>query len=118
MTYYFHGKGLAFTGSYSEAIDIMQEGLMVSGNNKVIRSTMLNGMSESAIFNERVDDAKNWIDESIQVSEGNNPLTYELLGDLYQLEGNIKEAIKYWEKSRDMGNDTAKIKSKIEANKS
>jgi tetratricopeptide (TPR) repeat protein len=118
MVYYFNGVALAKTETYDVARDIMEEGLMVSGNNKVIRSTMLNGLAYSALISNNLEDSRRWLDQSLEVSEGNNPLSIELLGDLYQAEGNTEAALEQWEKSKKMGNNSNKLNAKIEANKS
>lgn len=117
LGFYFYGIALAETKSNDDAQDILQEGLMIAGKNTNLQSTIKCGMALNAMRLGNNDSAIKLLEEAKSIND-QNALTFEYLGDYYQLTGDPKKALDNWQNAQKMGNSSMKLKGKIEANKS
>ncbi len=114
---YHHGYGLMYSKRHEDASEILDEALMVSGKNNVLKSTVYVAIATNNLLQEKLELAKYNIDLALKVSDNKNPLAIELLGDYYLAIGNDKEAVTNWERSLKMGNQNTKLIQKIEDNR-
>lgn len=63
-------------------------------------------------------EARIYIDEAMKVEEGNqSDVVVEHCGDIYFMNGETDEAVKYWQKSLELGNESDVLKKKIKLKK-
>lgn len=63
-------------------------------------------------------EARIYIDEAMKVEEGNqSDVVVEHCGDIYFMNGETDEAVKYWQKALELGNESDVLKKKIKLKK-
>lgn len=62
-------------------------------------------------------EAKIYIDDAMKNGGGESDVVVEHCGDIYYMNGEKDEALKYWQKSKEMGNKSETLKKKIEQKK-
>ena len=63
-------------------------------------------------------EARIYIDEAMKVEEGNqSDVVVEHCGDIYFMNGEADEALKYWQKALELGNESDVLKKKIKLKK-
>ncbi len=62
---------------------------------------------------ERYEDAKNYIDQTLQNDSLPSSVLYEHAGDIYAMYGDIPKALEFWQKSADAGNNSKLLFRKI-----
>jgi len=62
----------------------------------------------------RYPEAKIYIDEAMKNGGNESDVVVEHCGDIYYMNGENEEAVKYWLQSREMGNESETLKKKIE----
>ncbi len=65
----------------------------------------------------RIDDALTYIQKALQNNEANNSVYLEHYGDILFMKGDKENAIAQWQKAKNAGNDSEKLKRKINEKK-
>ncbi len=62
-------------------------------------------------------EARIYIDDAIKNGGDKSDVVVEHCGDIYYMNGDVEGALKYWKQAKEMGNDSATLKKKIEKKK-
>ena len=108
--YLYYAKSLILNDKAADAVGILDEGMLVSANNKVVGSKIQTAKAEAFIKLSEIDKAKIAIDKAIELSDDKNAMAYEILGDYFDLKNQPNEAKQAWLKSEALGNTAIKEK--------
>jgi tetratricopeptide (TPR) repeat protein len=114
INYFFSSLCNTNKKNYIEGISIAEEGLIVSGGNKVSSAKIQAALGLAFIGKKEFDKAQLAIDKAIEISEGKYAFAYETLGDLYNAKGNSAKAKENWLKSSQLGNKSKQLMLKIQ----
>lgn len=113
INYYFLTKAQVLQSKYSDAIDFIEEGLMVAATNKIV-SSKIKYVEALFYFNQsKFPKAKEVVLLSINLSDNKNAIAYELLGDIASASGDNKGAKEAWIQSRNLGNKESELNTKL-----
>jgi len=115
--YLNYGKALTLNNEIDEAKDILNEGLMVSGNDAYFLSNLKAELARANLYIDNTSAAETLLKESLKISNNNNFTAFEIYGDLYIKEGNTKQAVEQWKKSAELGNTSPQLLIKLETQK-
>lgn len=103
MAYFFYGKALISNNKAQDALEISDEGLMVSSGNGLFISKLETIKAEAFLSQKKTDQAKLSIDKAMESSNKQNPIAFKLLGDYLEQTGDHAEAVKAWQTASNMG---------------
>lgn len=115
--YMYYGRANTFTGNYSEAIDILNEGTFVSGKDIYNKSNILAELGRAYSFKDDFVGADENIARSLKMSDYKNPLALEISGDILFKKGDTEGAISQWKNAQKAGNKSGGLAEKIELKK-
>ncbi len=114
IAYFFSSLSYANKKNYAEAQTLAEEGLMVSGGNKVSMSKINAALGVALMGKKEYDKAQLALEKAIALSDNNNAFAYEVLGDLFLLKGNVSQAKEQWRKSSELGNKSKQLMVKLQ----
>ncbi|MEM9547857.1 MAG: tetratricopeptide repeat protein [Bacteroidota bacterium] len=115
--YMYYGRANTFTKSYDEAIDLLNEGLLVSGKDTYHKSNLMAELARAHFGKGDIEGAEKHISNALTMSENKNGLALEINGDLLYQKGDVEGAISYWEKAQKAGIRSTNLADKIEQKK-
>lgn len=115
--YMYYGRANTLTKNFSEAIDLLEEGVFVSGKDVYHKSNMLAELARAYTYQKKYDDADHKVAEALEMSQNKNPLALEIYGDLLYQKGDTQGAIKQWKNAQNAGSRSSILKKKIEDKK-
>jgi len=115
--YMYYGRANTFTKNYSEAIDILNEGVFVSGKDLYNKSNILAELGRVYSFKNDFDAADENISKALKMSDNKNGLALEILGDILFKKGDTAGAILQWKNAQNAGNRSGGLAEKIELKK-
>lgn len=113
INYFFLSKALVLQRKYSDAIDYIEEGMMVSASNKIVASKLKYVEALSYFNQSKLPKAKETVLLAISLSDNKNAIAYELLGDISSTGGDTKSAKEAWLQSRNLGNKESELDAKL-----
>jgi tetratricopeptide (TPR) repeat protein len=111
--YFFYGLARNETGQVNDAMDFLQEGLLIAGRDITIKSNLLAELARSYHLQGQSDKANEKVEESLKLSKGNNPYALEVKGDILNAAGQKEEARKLWTKAQNLGLHRASLAQKL-----
>ncbi len=110
IAYLFNAYSLNRKNEPADALDILQEAMLMSSENKQLRKSIKTEMAYSKFLQQEYDAALKILD-----SEPNETLvSLELYGDIYMKLGEKNKAIQKWKKALSLDPDSQELISKIE----
>ena len=115
--YMYYGRANTFTKNHDEAIDLLNEGLLVSGKDVYHKSNILAELARAYAAMGDMETAEKHIVNSLTISEDKNGLALEIKGDILFQKGDAEGAISYWKKAQKTGIRSTNLADKIEQKK-
>jgi tetratricopeptide (TPR) repeat protein len=112
INFYFNAIANIKSKNFKDAISIAEEGMIVSGGNKIQQSKLKTAIALAYLSNNEKDKAQKLIDEAISLNDKNSS-AYEVLGDINESMGDISKAKENWKKSISLGNKSKRLIGKI-----
>jgi len=110
IAYLFNAYSLNRKNDPEEAIDILQEAVLISSDNEQLRLTIKTEMAYSKFLQGEYEAALKILD-----SEANeSPTATELYGDIYSRQGNKEKAVQFWKKALDGNPNNQELATKIQ----
>ncbi len=114
IAYLFNAYSLNRKLEPEDAFDLLQEAVLMSGNNKELSLSIQTEMAYSKFLQQEYDTAMKILDtEPIQTAAA-----YDLRGDILMKQGKQKKAIENWKKALQLSPDTKSIQVKIQNSQS
>ncbi|MBK9736014.1 MAG: tetratricopeptide repeat protein [Saprospiraceae bacterium] len=113
ISYYFSGKAMAEKNELTKAESALSEASLISAGNPNIESRIMNVYAEISIKKKDFTKAMSQIDQAISLSNHKNAAAFEIKGDIFKEQNDIKNAELYWKKSKESGNLSEKLKNKL-----
>ncbi|MGB4958582.1 MAG: tetratricopeptide repeat protein [Saprospiraceae bacterium] len=117
ISYYFLAKSWINKSEFKRANELLDEASLIAAGNKNIESRILTARAEISF---RKKDFKNAMDEAnqaIELSNGKNTTAIELKGDIYQANGDLKNALLMWKDALKNGGSADSLLPKINSPK-
>ncbi|MEE9437987.1 MAG: tetratricopeptide repeat protein [Saprospiraceae bacterium] len=111
--YQYYGRAYAMTGEIEEAIDILSDGLMVSGKNLYYKSNMYAELGRAYALKGDPKKAISNVEKALELSDNKSGYALEAMGDILLKKGEKKDALKFWKKAQQVGIDTPVLMKKI-----
>lgn len=115
--YMYYGRANTRTKNYDEAIDLLNEGIFVSGKNIYFKSNILAELARAYAGKEQMEMAQDKVDSALEISGGKNGLALEIFGDILYQQGNVEAALTQWQNAVINGVRSNRLKQKIELKK-
>jgi len=116
--YMYYGRAYTMGNDVTEAIDILQEGIMVSGKDVTNKSNIYAELGRAYLTKKEYDKADESITKSLELSKDLNGVAHEIKGDLHYAKGDTDLAVKSWKKAMDTSSASPRIQEKIDSRKS
>ncbi len=115
--YMYYGRAFTLNNEVEEAIEILNEGVLVSGKDLYGKSNIYAELGRAYFANGKTEKATQSIEKALIISGNKNSLAFEILGDILFQKGNRKEALENWKKAKSMGMHLPSLQQKIEQKK-
>lgn len=115
--YMYYGRANTLTNNYKEAIDLLDEGLFVSGKDIYHKSNILAELARAYSGQNDLEAADENITKALKLSDNKNGLALELYGDILYQKGDKTGAIKQWKNAQSVGVKSLSLAEKIELKK-
>lgn len=115
--YMYYGRANTLTSNFTEAIDVLNEGLFVSGKDITNQSNIFAELGRAYLGKSDFEAADKNISKALDLSNNKNGLALEILGDILFKKGDIDGAILQWQKAQKTGIRTKSLAEKIELKK-
>lgn len=115
--YMYYGRANTLTKNYSEAIDLLDEGILVSGKDIYNKSNILAELGRAYAGQNDYDTAEKKIAKALEMSDKKNGLALEIYGDILYQKGNVEGAIAQWKKAQKAGVRSTILSEKIQLKK-
>ena len=102
-SYYYYTLAENSLGNTSNALDYIQEAMLIAGRNVKLKNDLQSEMARSYLIEGNIARANTTIDKALAESNNNNPNALEVKGDILAAEGKQSEAINYWKKAQELG---------------
>lgn len=111
--YMHYGRAHTLNNDAKEAIDILQEGLMVSGRDLYSKSNIQAELGRAYSADNQYEKALEATSKALEISQDQNALAFEIQGDIYQALGKNGKAKDNWKKAQKAGNRSDGLSQKI-----
>jgi tetratricopeptide (TPR) repeat protein len=115
ISYYFNGKALTAKNDFKKAMSSLDEASLISSGNVSIESRVQTVKGEIYLKQKNYTKAMESADQAITLSKQKNSMAYELKGDIYKEQNDLKKAAIAWQSSKDLGNNTVRLAEKIKS---
>lgn len=115
--YTYYGRANTLTKNYDEAIDLLSEGIFVSGKDLYNKSNIQAELARAYAGKNDFDSADKNISKALEMSNNKNGLALEILGDILFMKDDKEGALKQWKKAIKAGRKSQILKEKIELKK-
>jgi tetratricopeptide (TPR) repeat protein len=114
LSYYYFGKSHWMKGDQEKAVEWLKEALMISGRNNTLRYDIQNDLIQLYIQLNKQEEGQKILDRlRTDGVFSKHPVLLETAGDLAFSQGLSEEAIEWWTKSMNAGNQNPVLKEKI-----
>lgn len=111
--YMYYGRAHTLNNDLDEAIDVLQEGILVSGRDVTSKSNIYAELGRAHASTKDTKKANESIAKSLELSNNRNSLALDIQGDIFAKNGEIDKAIESWKLSQKMGNSSPVLADKI-----
>lgn len=115
--YMYYGRANTLNKIYDEAIDILNEGLFVSGKDIYNKSNIYAELGRAHAASNNMESAEKNIAKALELSSNKNGLALEINGDILYQKGDTAGAINEWKKAQEAGHKSILLTEKIESKK-
>lgn len=115
--YMYYGRAHTLANDLEEAIDLLEEGLLVSGKDVTSKSNMYAELGRAYLASKDIPKANENITKSLELSNNQNGLALEIKGDILFAKGEKDQAIKSWMESQSKGLQSKRLQQKIDTKK-
>ncbi len=115
--YMYYGRANTLTKNYDEAIDLLNEGIFVSGKDVYSKSNIMAELARAYSGQKKYEEAEENISNALKLSNNKNGLALEIYGDILYLKGDADGAIEQWKKAQKAGIRSSNLAEKIELKK-
>lgn len=115
--YMYYGRANTMVKQFDEAIDLLNEGLLVSGGDIYHKSNITAELARAFASNGAFEDADKNIAKALEMSDQKNSLALEIKGDIMYQKGDTPGALSFWQKAKETGNRSKLLAEKIELKK-
>ena len=112
--YMYYGRANTLTGNYEEAIEILKEGIFVSGKDLYNKSNIHAELGRAYSMQNNYPAAEEHINNALLMSDNKNGLALEIYGDLLYQKGDTSGAVEQWKKAQEAGIRSDNLSDKIE----
>lgn len=112
--YVYYGRAHTMVNEIDEAIDLLEEGLMVSGKDVTSKSNVYAELARAYLIKKDITEANKNITKSLELSSNQNSLALEIKGDIYFTEGNPDKAVEHWKKAQKISAGSERLQQKID----
>ena len=112
--YVYYGRAHTLNNDAEEAIDLLQEGLLVSGKDLYAKSNLYAELGRAFLSKSNKEKANENILKSLEISKNQNGLAYAIEGDIQFNSGNVDKAVDSWKKAQKLGIKSISLQKKIE----
>ncbi len=113
ISYYFNGKALAAKNDFKKAMSSLDEASLISAGKVSIESRVQTVKGEIYLKQKNYAKAMESADQAITLSSQKNSMAYELKGDIYKEQNDLKKAAVAWQMARDLGNSSVRLAEKL-----
>lgn len=113
ISYYFNGKALAAKNDFKKAMSSLDEASLISAGKVSIESRVQTVKGEIYLKQKNYAKAMESADQAITLSSQKNSMAYELKGDIYKEQNDLKKAAVAWQKAKDLGNSSVRLVEKL-----
>jgi tetratricopeptide (TPR) repeat protein len=113
--YMYYGRAYTLSNDAEEAIDLLEEGLLVSGRDVTSKSNIYAELGRAYLFNKNSAKANENIEKSLKISNNQNGLALEIKGDIYFANADTDQAIESWSCAVKAGIQSKRLQQKIDS---
>jgi len=111
--YVYYGRAYTMVNEMDEAIDLLEEGLMVSGKDVTSKSNIHAELARAYLMKKEISEANDNITKSLELSKNQSSLALEIKGDICFVEGQPDKAIAHWKKAQKINAGSKRLEQKI-----
>ncbi|NNF34220.1 MAG: tetratricopeptide repeat protein [Saprospiraceae bacterium] len=111
--YYYYALAENGQGNTSNAMDYLQEAMLIAGRDLKLKNDLMSEMARSYMIEGNLARAQSTIDQALSESAEKNPNALEVKGDILAAEGKRAEAITFWKKAQDLGSTRKSLLTKL-----
>lgn len=111
--YYFNGLALKEKGKYDDARPVLDQALMMSSKNPLLKLNTLGLLALIAYKKADYPKAKSWLNQAMQNGGEQRPDLLEWMGDVLYQSGETDNAVLYWQKAKSKGAQSPLLDKKI-----
>ena len=112
-SYYYYALAENSLGNTGNALDYLQEAVLIAGRNEKLKNDLQSEMARSYLIEGNISQANVVINKALESSNNSNPNALEVKGDILSAEGNQSEAINYWKKAQQLGSARKSLMTKL-----
>ena len=98
--FYFFGLSSRKLNKLDNAISYLNEGTLIAGKNKVVKSNILSELALAYLANGNIDKATIAVEKALELSESKNPNALKTMGDIMTKKGDTKAAQDYYKQAK------------------
>lgn len=114
LFYFFAGKARFKNGS-KDAGMYLDDALLIGSGNTYVESMVWATKGDMALSVNQIEKALEWARKSFDISQGQNPVSSELLGDIARAQNNPTQALEHYTQALKYGGVKIRIQTKINA---
>lgn len=111
--YMYYGRANSLSGNATEAAELLEEGVFVSGKDVTAKSNIYAELGRAYAALGKKAEANEAVLQALSLSQNQNPLALEIYGDLLASDGKKSDAVKQWKEALKMGAYPARLDKKI-----
>ena len=115
LGYYYAARALVNLGKPDEALQYLEDASDYATKNPRLQNEIKLLKAKCYISKKKISQARQILDNIDTAFSNTHPWYWELKGDLEMLAGNKREALQYWNKSKELGNNTQELAEKIKS---
>jgi tetratricopeptide (TPR) repeat protein len=112
--YYFNAVANFKINNLTEAVDILNEAIMISGKNNTLKGMSYLLFCEIEYEQKNFKKAEDHGSKAMKLGGHKNPELLEIMGDISFQNKNIEKAVEFWQQALDAGSASEKLSLKIE----
>ncbi|MFT6338257.1 MAG: tetratricopeptide (TPR) repeat protein [Halioglobus sp.] len=112
--YMYYGRAYTLSNEAGEAIDLLEEGLLVSGRDVTGKSNIYAELGRAYLASKNLAKANENIVKSLALSNNQNGLALEIEGDIQFANGETDQAVESWNSAIKVGVQSQRLQQKID----
>lgn len=112
--YMYYGRAYTLSNEISEATEILEEGLLVSGKDVTSKSNIYAELGRAYFASSNIAEASENIEKSLELSNNKNGLALEIKGDIQFAKGDTDQAVESWNSAIKVSVHSQRLQHKID----